>query len=141
MAFLEKYLEVKASNLPGAGSGLFSKIAIAAGERIIEYTGRIRTWKEVKNEDDNMYILFVTNKHIIDAKKRKNSLGRYINDANGLIKIKGFTNNTQFVREGNRIFVEAIKNIPEGSELFVGYGKDYWDVIRENQKIDAMKNE
>lgn len=130
-------MEVKPSTLPGSGSGLFTTKAIAKGERIIEYTGKIRTWKEVQNEDDNMYILFVNNRHIIDASKRKKSLGRYINDAKGLTKIKGITNNTQFVREGNRIFIEAVRNIPEGAEIFVGYGKDYWDVIRENRKIDA----
>jgi hypothetical protein len=25
-----------------------------------------------------------------------------------------------------------MRNIPAGSELFVGYGKEYWDIIKEN---------
>ena len=55
MAFLQKFLEVKPSTLPGSGSGLFTQKAIAKGERIIEYTGKIRTWKEVQNEDDKTF--------------------------------------------------------------------------------------
>jgi SET domain-containing protein len=140
MALLEKLLEIKESNIPGAGQGLFTKEPIAKGARIIEYTGRIRKWKDVEKEDGNYYILFVTKNHVIDANRRKKSLARYINDAKGLQKIKGLANNTQFRREGLRIFVEATKDIPAGAELFVGYGKEYWDVIRHNRKIDAKLN-
>jgi hypothetical protein len=25
-----------------------------------------------------------------------------------------------------------MRNIPAGSELLVGYGKEYWDIIKEN---------
>ena len=137
MALLEKQLEIRESNIPGAGKGLFTNEFIPKGTRIIEYKGRIRTWKDAQNDSENYYILYVTRNHIIDANKRKKSLGRYINDAKGLRKIKGLNNNTEFKREGLRIFVEAIKDIPEGSELFVGYGKDYWDVVRANMKVDA----
>ena len=137
MALLEKQLEVKESNIPGAGKGLFTNDFIPKGARIIEYKGRIRTWKEVKDNDTNYYIFYVTRNHIIDAGRTKTSLARYINDARGLKKIKGLSNNVEFIRDGKRVFVEAKKNIPAGSEIFVSYGKDYWDVIRNNQKIDA----
>ena len=137
MALLEKFLYTDTSDIPGAGKGLFTSERIEKGSRIIEYTGRVRKWKEVENEDDNYYILFVTKNHVIDANRRKKSLARYINDAKGLQKIKGLNNNTEFYRQGLRIFVEAIKPIDAGTELFVGYGKDYWDVIRSNRKADA----
>ena len=136
MALLEKQLVVKESNIPGAGSGLFTTEFIPKGTRIIEYKGRIRTWKEVKNDDTNFYIFFVNRNHVIDANRRKSSLARYINDARGLGRIKGLNNNVQFLKEGLRVFVDAIKDIPAGGELFVGYGKDYWDVIRKNRKLD-----
>ena len=138
MALLEKQLEVKESNIPGAGMGLYTKEFIPKGTRIIEYTGRIRTWKDAQHDHSNYYILYVTRNHIIDAGRRKSSLARYINDAKGLKKIKGINNNTEFIREGKRMFVEATKNIPAGSELFVGYGKEYWDVIRANIKVDKQ---
>jgi len=92
MALLEKHLEVKESCIPGAGKGLFTKIFIPKGTRIIEYKGRIRTWKEVENDDSNYYIFYVNRNHIIDAGKRTKSLARYINDASGLQKIKGLSN-------------------------------------------------
>ena len=140
MAFLEKHLEIKESNIPGAGSGLFTDIFIPTGTRIVEYKGRIRTWKDAQYDDTNYYILFVTSRHIIDAKNYKKSPARYINDARGLQKIKGLSNNAEFRREGLKIFVEAIKDIPAGGEIFVSYGKEYWDVIRSNRKIEAREN-
>ncbi|MCW3111157.1 MAG: nuclear protein [Segetibacter sp.] len=137
MALLEKQLEVKESNIPGAGKGLFTHRFIPKGTRIVEYKGRIRTWKEVENEDDNFYIFYVTEDRIIDASKYKKSPARFINDAKGLQKIKGLNNNAQFVVDGLRVFVEATKDIPAGSEIFLGYGKEYWQVIRTNQKLGA----
>ena len=47
MALLEKDVIVKKSKLPGAGKGLFAKKFIPKGTRIVEYKGRIKTWKEV----------------------------------------------------------------------------------------------
>ncbi|MCW3112166.1 MAG: nuclear protein [Segetibacter sp.] len=137
MALLEKQLEVKESNIPGAGKGLFTGKFIPKGTRIVEYKGRIRTWKDVENEDTNFYIFYVNENRIIDASRYKKSPARFINDAKGMQKIKGLNNNAQFVVDGLRVFVEAIKDIPAGSEIFLGYGKEYWQVIRKNQKLDA----
>ena len=134
MSLLEKQLEVKESNISGAGKGLFTNKFIPKGTRIVEYKGRIRTWKEVENEDSNYYIFYVTENHIIDAKRYKKSFARYINDAKGLKKIKGINNNAAFIIDGLKVFVDATKNIPAGEEILVGYGKEYWQVIRKNQK-------
>lgn len=56
MTLLEKQLEVKGSNIPGAGRGLFTNIFIPKGSKIVEYKGSIRTWKEVENDYNNYYI-------------------------------------------------------------------------------------
>ena len=136
MALLEKQLAVKESNIPGAGKGLFTNEFIAKGARIIEYKGRVRTWKEVEYDDTNYYIFFVNENHVIDAMNYKKSLARFINDARGLKKIKGLINNAQFVVDGLRVYVEAKKDIVAGGEIFLSYGKEYWDVIRTNQKAD-----
>jgi SET domain-containing protein len=139
MALLEKQLEVKESNIPGAGKGLFTSKFIPKGSRIVEYKGRIRTWKEVEFEDDNLYIFYVTRNHIIDGSSYKKSVARYINDAKGLKKIKGLNNNAEFVRDGLRIFVDATRDISAGAEIFVGYGAKYWQVIRKNLRADEKK--
>ena len=141
MALLEKQLEVKESNISGAGRGLFTSKFISKGIRIMEYKGKIRTWKEVKDDDSNYYIYYVTRNHIIDARSYKKSMARYVNDAKGLKKIKGLNNNAEFIRDRYKVFVEATKDIPAGAEIFVSYGKEYWEVIRRNQKLDAKKND
>ena len=68
MALLEKHLVVKDSSIPGSGKGLFTKIFIPKGTRIVEYKGKITTWKEVKNEHDNGYIYTINNNHVINAR-------------------------------------------------------------------------
>jgi SET domain-containing protein len=136
MALLEKHLEIKPSTLPGSGMGLFTKTFIPKGSRIVEYKGRITTWKEVEHDSDNGYIFTVTPKHVIDARPHKKALARYANDARGLSRVKGLTNNCVYNREGLKIYIESVRDIQPGSEIFVGYGKDYWDVVRSNQKID-----
>jgi len=49
MKLSRKDLHVKKSSLPGAGMGLFTKTFIPKGTNIVEYKGRISTWKEVNN--------------------------------------------------------------------------------------------
>lgn len=140
MAYLEKFLEVKTSTLPNAGNGLFTKTFIAAGTRIVEYKGRITTWKEVEDDHDNAYLFTVTEDHVIDARKALKSFARYANDARGFTRIKGLTNNCYYVQdEENRVFIEAKRDIPAGGEIFVGYGNDYWKVMRENFRIEKQK--
>jgi uncharacterized protein len=138
MALLENQLVVKTSTLPGAGKGLFTTEFIPKGSRIIEYKGRITTWKDVVNgKVFNGYVYYINRNHVVDAMKRLKSLGRYANDARGLTRVKGINNNTIYVVEKKKVYMEAIKDIPAGGEIFVSYGKEYWDVIRENLKIQA----
>ena len=134
MALLEKNLIVKTSTIPNSGKGLFTKIFIEKGTRIVEYKGRITTWKEVENDDHNVYIYTVNRNHVIDANKTLKALARYANDEKGLTKIKGLNNNCVYVNDGLRAFIESTKDIEAGSEIFVSYTKEYWDVMRANIK-------
>jgi SET domain-containing protein len=141
MALLEKQLEIKRSILPGSGKGLFTKTFIPKGTRITEYKGRITTWKEIKQEHgDNRYIFYVKRDHVIDARPYKKALARYANDARGLKRVKGITNNARYVEDGLRVYIEAKKNIPAGSEILVDYGKEYWDTVKEIQKNNSRNN-
>lgn len=136
MALLEKQLFVKKSTIPNSGKGLFTKKFIPKGTRIVEYKGKVSTWKDVKDEDGkNGYIFYVNRNHVIDGKPNLKAFARYANDAKGLVKIKGLTNNCDYVTDGLKAYIESKKDIPAGSEIFVDYGKDYWKVIRENIKL------
>lgn len=139
MALLEKQLYIKTSTLPNAGQGLFTKKAIPKATRIVEYKGRLTTWKEVKHDTTNGYIFTIKPSHVIDAKTHLKALARYANDARGIVRIKGITNNCIYVIDGDKVFIESIREIPAGGEILVSYGKEYWDVMRENLRSTARE--
>ncbi|MGZ3839402.1 MAG: SET domain-containing protein [Flavisolibacter sp.] len=141
MALLENQLEVKDSTIPGSGKGLFTKKPIPKGTRIVEYKGRVTVWDEVKNDSDNGYIYTINDNHVIDARRTTKALARYANDARGLIKIKGITNNCVYTNDGLRAYIESVKDIPAGAEIFVGYGKEYWDVVKSNMQLDKKEKQ
>ena len=138
MALLEKKLFVKKSTLPGAGKGLFTKVPIPKGTRVIEYKGEVLTWKEVEKmaDDRNGYVFYFTSKYCIDAWKTKKSIAHFANDAKGLTRVEGIKNNSEYVTEKKRCLIETIKDIPADGEILVGYGAEYWQVIRYNVKLE-----
>lgn len=140
MALLEKQLVVKESTIPKSGKGLFTRKDIAKGTRIVEYKGTITTWKEVDHDEgSNGYIYYINRNHVINARPHTDYLARYANDARGIAQIKGISNNAVYKIDGLKVFIESIKEIPAGAEILVGYGKEYWDTIRHNIKLDKQK--
>jgi SET domain-containing protein len=142
MALLEKQLVVKRSTIPNSGKGLFTKKFIPKGSRIVEYKGKPTTWKEVNiDEGRNGYIYYINRNHVIDAMPFPKYLGRYANDAQGMSRVKGITNNSRYIADMDtmRVYIEAVKDIPAGNEILVQYGKEYWDVIKHNLRIDERE--
>ncbi len=136
MTLFEKYLYVKESQLPNAGNGLYTSMAIPKGTRIVEYKGRRTRWKDVQGDDGkNGYIFYINRNHVIDARPYKKSLARYANDARGMIRVDGLLNNADYIVDGLKTYIESTRDIPAGEEIFVDYGKDYWKVIRENKRL------
>lgn len=126
-----KNLSVKRSTLPGAGKGLFTKTLIQKGDKIIEYKGKVTSWKDADHKDGkNLYIFYDNRNHVIDAGNNKDILARYVNDARGLGKVKGINNNSAYVSKNKRIYITATRDIAPGTEILVGYGKAYWEVIK-----------
>ena len=142
MALLDKYLYVKKSTLPNAGKGLFTKVFIPKGTRITEYKGKVMTWKEVEKMADyrNGYVFYFTRNYVIDAWNSKVGLAHFANDAKGLGKVEGIKNNCEYDTEKKHCFVVASRNILAGSEILVGYGPEYWQVIRYNIRQDEKTN-
>lgn len=139
MALLEKYLYVKKSGLPRAGQGLFTDVLILKGARIVEYKGKIQPWREVKHEDGhNGYLMYITRDTVINALPAVHSLGRYANDARGLVRSEGLRNNAEYVSEGKRCFIEATRTIHPGEEILVSYGRAYWQLVKRIRK-EAVK--
>jgi uncharacterized protein len=133
-------LVVKKSQLPGAGKGLYTKEFIKEGTAIVEYKGEIIDDKEserrAEEEDIYGYMFFINKKHCIDAYHTPQHVARYANDARGIARVKGLKNNSDYEIVKKKCFITATKDIQPGEEIFVDYGKEYWDVIRENIRID-----
>ncbi len=142
MPWLDKHLHLKKSKLPKAGKGLFTKTDIPKGTRITEYKGRLQPWKDVKDEDGyNSYIFKLNSRLAINAEKYLKTFGRYANDARGSGRIKGLLNNADYIVEGNKCYLDAIRNIKRGDEIFVEYGGNFWKLVRlmEKEKLAAKK--
>lgn len=137
MNILKKQLFVKKSQLPYAGEGLFTRVVIHKGDRIVEYKGRLRPWKEAKHEDGyNGYLLRLDRSTAIDALPYKRAFGRFANDATGLSRMPRLFNNAAYLIYGHRCYIVATRTIPMGGEILVSYGKEFWDLQR---KIRSMR--
>lgn len=127
-------LFIKRSRLPNAGKGLFTRVDFMKGDRIVEYAGRRRKWKDVKHQDGhNGYLLRLNRTTAIDARPKRSGKGRYANDAMGLARVPGLRNNAEYLIYGNRVFIEATRNIRKGEEIFVSYGKEFWTLQKRLQ--------
>ncbi|HRG01960.1 MAG: SET domain-containing protein-lysine N-methyltransferase [Bacteroidia bacterium] len=131
--YIEKNLEIKKSQIPGAGKGLYTKIAIERETIISEFTGEkishtIALARFILKESHSL--LYLNQKYSIDSLKDENCLSSYINDANGLVKVSNLHNNVMLVVSRGRLFVIAKRKIKAGEELFLSYGKGYWKTVK-----------
>ncbi len=135
-------LEVKTSQLPNSGKGLFTKKDIKKDTLIIEYKGEIIDWKEYEKRverDEDGYLFFINKKRCIDAFNTPQHKARYANDAAGIGRVKGLRNNSVYKIIDNKCYIVATRNIKAGEEIFVSYTKEYWDCIRYNISIGRGK--
>jgi uncharacterized protein len=102
------------------GKGVFALAPIAEGERILEYTGSVITWKQAKklpphNPDDPNHTFFfhIDNKHVINGLDGGNA-AKWINHACGP--------NCEADEVDKRIFITALRDIEPGEELNYDYG-------------------
>jgi uncharacterized protein len=102
------------------GKGVFALAPITEGERILEYTGSLITWKQAKklpphNPDDpnHTFYFHIDDKHVIDGLDGGNA-AKWINHACGP--------NCEADEEGARVFIKALRDIAPGEELNYDYG-------------------
>ena len=135
MCIPENKLVIKKSTLPGAGKGLFTRMDIPRKTRIVEYSGSVSKWSELgEDEVDNGYLYYINRNHVINARPFLKALGRYANDARGLTRIKGIRNNSRYVIDKKKVYIESLHPIAAGQEILVAYGKEYWQTIKNNLK-------
>ncbi len=111
------YFELRTSEIQGTGA--FAIRTIRKGTRIIEYLGQRISWRtaDKRYDDDNMsrhhtFLFTVDDKTVIDAAVNGND-ARFINHS--------CEPNCEAINDRKRIFIEAIKTIPAGTELVYDY--------------------
>ena len=109
--------EIRSS--PIAGRGAFATRAITRGERVIEYVGeRIShavadaRYDDAAMSEHHTFLFAVSNRTVIDAAHGGND-ARFINHS--------CAPNCEAVIDKSRVFVDAIRDIAVGEELFYDY--------------------
>ncbi|MEO8081989.1 MAG: SET domain-containing protein-lysine N-methyltransferase [Caldimonas sp.] len=104
------------------GKGVFALRPIAAGDMVVEYTGRIITWKEAKrraphdaDEPNHTFFFHIDDKRVIDGNDGGGS-AKWINHACGP------NCEADEDDEAGRVFIRALRDIAPGEELSYDYG-------------------
>ena len=103
------------------GKGVFALQAIAAGTRLIEYKGELIDWPEALRrhphdpaQPNHTFYFHVDDEHVIDANVGGNA-SRWINHACD-------PNCEAQQLDDGRVFIDALRDIEAGEELFYDYG-------------------
>lgn len=115
-----EFLEVRQSTIHGTGG--YARKDIPAGTRIIEYVGeRIDKAESTRRcEADNEYIFTIDDDWDLDGKQSWNP-ARFINHS--------CAPNCEAEWDEGRIFINALRDIKQGEELFFNYGYDMEDYL------------
>jgi SET domain-containing protein len=107
----------------GAGSGLFTLMAIAKGTCVCIYTGKVLRTIDAIRLEDKSYLMRLGPQVYVDPCDDKTVLGRYINDPrNKLLQ------NVVFDKRPDEqcAYIVAKRDIAAGEEIFADYGRWYW---------------
>lgn len=131
------HIHVKNSNVHGLG--LFAEkskksepnTVFKSGQTIVPYTGTILNISEseldkrIDNGLNDKYIVYAGKKHFIDGIDKNSSYARYANDSR---RTKFKKNSKLSVNiQKHTVSLKATQAIKNGNEIFVAYGKKYWE--------------
>jgi hypothetical protein len=125
------HLKIKKSTIPNAGMGLFAfdktkepnDIVFKANQKICPYFGEVVT-KEILDERYDIHtapygIVVSANQNKYEDGAIQRGIGSLLNH-----KVRSQTN-CKFTNNYRHITISATKNIRNGQELFINYGRDY----------------
>ncbi len=102
------------------GKGVYAIRPIKAGEKVLEYKGEIITWEEALDrhphdpeQPNHTFYFHLDDGHVIDGKHQGNS-AKWINHS--------CEPNVEAEQSGMRVFLNALRDIDVGEELFFDYG-------------------
>jgi SET domain-containing protein len=101
------------------GKGVYAVRPIKTGDRVLEYKGEIITWRKAlarhphdPSQPNHTFYFHLDDGHVIDAKYNGNT-ARWINHA--------CEPNLEACQDGMRVFLNALRDIDVGEELFYDY--------------------
>ena len=118
-------IEVRESGVHG--HGVYAMQSISKGTRIIEYTGQRVSWEAAPNDEDDPHTFNfgLDNGEVINPEIGGNN-ARWINHS--------CDPNCEAVEEDDRIFIDAMRDIQAGEELFYDYALEIDEPITEESK-------
>lgn len=125
-------LSIEVRQSPVHGRGVFAVRPIRKGRRIIEYTGRRVPWKDIPDDVDEAHtFLFGINDgaDVIDPSIDGND-ARWINHSCD-------PNCEAVEEEDGRVFIEALRNIAPGEELFYDYQLEVDEKITDEVRSES----
>lgn len=120
---------INKSNIQSAGNGLFAgPHGFEKGDVIGKYNNpknsvSIETLKKRCKHDSCWDYVFCNKNDCWDGKDIRSTITRNINDAHG----SKYRNNAYFNVINNNVYIIASRNIKPNTEIFVSYGKHYWN--------------
>jgi len=118
-------IEVRKSGVHGRG--VYAMQFIPKGTRIIEYTGQRTSWEAAPNDEDDPHTFNfgLDNGQVINPEIGGND-ARWINHS--------CDPNCEAAEEEDRIFIDALRDILAGEELFYDYALEIDEPITEESK-------
>lgn len=126
-------MSVEVRRSPIQGRGVFAARDYRAGERILEYTGKLITSDEADTQcdDESMrrhhtFLFAVDDEWVIDGADGGND-ARFINHS--------CDPNCESLVEGRRVFIHALRDIEAGEELLY----DYWYIVDDRYGMEELR--
>lgn len=124
--------QVRASGVHGRG--VYAALPIKAGDTVLEYKGEIITWRQAlkrhphdPDQPNHTFYFHLDDSHVIDAKP-STAPAKWINHS--------CDPNLEARQEGRRVFLDALRDIAPGEELFYDYG-----LMIDGRKTKKVKDE
>jgi SET domain-containing protein len=100
------------------GKGVFATRPLAAGERVLQYKGEIISWRDAvkRHEQEGIeghtFLFGLSDGSVIDGSRGGNS-ARWLNHS--------CAPNCETIEDNGRIFIDTLRAIRPGEELFIEY--------------------
>lgn len=147
-------LEIRPSQIPNAGNGVFVTQPIVQNEIITEYRGNIVEYKQNEQmPSDRCHFISPTLmidsdnvggmvNDLVDLRQLTVEEMRNIVDGGNFPKHPNLDYNCAYARVQQKVLIMALRDINVGEELYVNYGRSYWlgayNKFIENEKKMVM---